>query len=94
MVKSACMHAGVGLLTTGGGGFTWGDALCIFSAVLFGVHKFRTETVTEQFKDETRELVAAQLFIVAVISSLVCVPELVDVVHGRSPGQQSRARPC
>ncbi|KAK9800334.1 hypothetical protein WJX73_004585 [Symbiochloris irregularis] len=79
--------AGVGLLTTGGSGFTWGDALCIGSAVLFGVHKFRTETVTAQFKDDTQQLVAVQLLVLAVISSIVCLPELVDVVHGRSPGE-------
>ena len=84
--NSTCCHAGVGLLTTGGSGFTWGDALCITSAVLFGVHKFRTETVTERFKSETRELVAVQLLVLAVISSVICVPELADAAHGRSPG--------
>ena len=79
--------AGVALLTTGGSGFSGGDALCIASAVLFGVHKFRTETVTDRFKSSTRELVAVQLFVLALISAVVCVPELYDAAHGQSPGQ-------
>ena len=36
---------GVGMLTSSGGDPTWGDALCIASAVLFGVHKWRSESV-------------------------------------------------
>jgi len=44
---------GVGLLTTSGGEFNSGDAWCIASAILFGVHKFRTETITSRFKSET-----------------------------------------
>lgn len=81
-----CCCLGVGLLTTGGTGFTSGDALCIASAVLFGVHKFRTETVTDRFKSSTRELVAVQLAVLAIISAAVCLPELADAAQGRSPG--------
>lgn len=74
------------MLTTGGSGFTWGDALCIASAVLFGVHKFRTETITERFRSDTQQLVALQLAVLALVSAVVCLPEIADAVQGRSPG--------
>eukprot|EP01025_Chloroclados_australasicus_P015140 TRINITY_DN1720_c0_g2_i1.p1 TRINITY_DN1720_c0_g2~~TRINITY_DN1720_c0_g2_i1.p1 ORF type:complete len:445 (+),score=42.69 TRINITY_DN1720_c0_g2_i1:161-1336(+) len=69
---------GVGLLTTSGGDFDVGDAWCIASAILFGVHKFRTESVTARFKSETRDLIAVQLFVLGVLSSLFTIPLIMD----------------
>lgn len=66
---------GVGMLTNSGGDPTWGDAMCIGSAVLFGVHKWRSEAVTSQVP-QTTELVAVQLAALAVASALFTVPEI------------------
>ena len=60
-----CGDAGVGLLTTSGVEPNIGDALCIGSATLFGVHKWRSETVTARFSDSTNELIAVQLLALA-----------------------------
>lgn len=38
------------MLTSSGGDPTWGDALCILSATLFGVHKYRSEIITAQVR--------------------------------------------
>eukprot|EP01023_Acetabularia_acetabulum_P024822 TRINITY_DN2388_c0_g1_i3.p1 TRINITY_DN2388_c0_g1~~TRINITY_DN2388_c0_g1_i3.p1 ORF type:complete len:415 (-),score=76.07 TRINITY_DN2388_c0_g1_i3:3178-4422(-) len=65
---------GVGLLTTSGGDFSVGDAWCIASAILFGVHKFRTETITARFKEETQDLIAVQLMVLATLSSFFTIP--------------------
>jgi drug/metabolite transporter (DMT)-like permease len=69
------VHAGVSLLTTSGGDPNWGDAVCILSAVLFGVHKWRSETITAQVSD-TSALVALQLAVLAGSSILLAVPEM------------------
>jgi drug/metabolite transporter (DMT)-like permease len=69
------MHAGVSLLTTSEGDPNWGDAVCIFSAVLFGVHKWRSETITARVAD-TPSLVALQLVVLAGTSVLLAVPEM------------------
>lgn len=66
---------GVGMLTNSGGDPTWGDALCIGSAVLFGVHKWRSESVTALIP-QTTELVAVQLAVLAVASAVFTLPEL------------------
>lgn len=72
--------AGVSLLTTSGGDPNWGDLYCVCSAILFGVHKWRSESVTHQFADETKELVSMQLFVLALVSLVLCTPEISDSV--------------
>jgi len=57
-----------------------GDLWCIISAVMFGIHKFRTESVTSCIQDTTA-LVACQLSIVAVSATLICIPEASTYVH-------------
>jgi hypothetical protein len=42
---------GVGLLTTSGGDFQVGDALCLGSATLFGFHKILVEKYCRQIDD-------------------------------------------
>eukprot|EP01026_Neomeris_dumetosa_P055725 TRINITY_DN5076_c0_g1_i3.p2 TRINITY_DN5076_c0_g1~~TRINITY_DN5076_c0_g1_i3.p2 ORF type:complete len:399 (+),score=36.97 TRINITY_DN5076_c0_g1_i3:1264-2460(+) len=69
---------GVGLLTTSGGDFDVGDGWCILSAILFGVHKFRTETITARFKSETQDLIAVQLLVLALLSSVFTLPLLIE----------------
>lgn len=77
---------GVGMLTNSGGDPTWGDALCIVSAVLFGVHKWRSESVTAEVP-QTTELVAVQLAALAVASALFTVPEIWSHVQTENTGQ-------
>ena len=79
------LPAGVSLLTSGGTGFNKGDALCVLSAFIFGQHKFRTETVTHQF-DNTQDLVAVQLAVLASCSFLATVPALAELLPNSSPG--------
>lgn len=69
------------LLTTSGGDPNLGDLYCIISAILFGVHKWRSESVTQQFSSSTTQLVAMQLFVLATVSCLLCVPEVVTSVQ-------------
>lgn len=66
---------GMALLTSGDGNLNYGDALCVLSAFLFGVHKFRTESVTANF-DNTDDLMAVQLFVLSILSLLVAAPEI------------------
>lgn len=80
--------SGVGLLTTSGVDPNIGDALCIGSATLFGVHKWRSETVTAKFTDSTNELIALQLLALAGAAALSSAPQLFDLAQ-QSPGQQS-----
>ena len=83
LTSSAC--AGVSLLTSGGTGFNKGDALCILSAFIFGLHKFRTESITQRF-DDTQDLVAVQLAILAFCSFLNTVPTLWHLLPNSTPG--------
>lgn len=73
------MSAGVSLLTTSGGDPNLGDAICVLSAVLFGVHKWRSETITSRVKDTTA-LVALQLAVLASSSILLAAPEAANFV--------------
>jgi len=71
---------GVGLLTGDGAGGgegapILGDFLCVLSAFFFGVHKWRTEKYTTELED-TGELMAMQLGVLAGASMLLLVPEL------------------
>ena len=75
----------MGLLTSGGTGFNKGDALCILSAAIFGLHKFRTESITARF-DDTQELVAVQLVVLSLFSALATVPALLEILPNNSPG--------
>lgn len=81
--------AGVGLLTTSGADPNIGDALCIGSAALFGVHKWRSEAATARHNDHTSELIAVQLLVLASASALYCTPELLSQLS-QGPG----ARPA
>ncbi len=76
----------MGLLTTSGVDPNIGDALCIGSATLFGVHKWRSETVTAQFKDNTNELIAVQLLALASAASLFAAPEMLQLA-AQGPGK-------
>ncbi|CAL8471255.1 g10797 [Coccomyxa elongata] len=69
---------GVGLLTTSGADPNVGDALCIGSAALFGVHKWRSETATARHSASTNELIAVQLLVLAAASALLCAPEFLQ----------------
>ena len=80
------MAAGVGLLTTSGVDPNIGDALCIGSATLFGVHKWRSETVTSRFRDSTNELIAVQLLALAGAAALFCAPEMLELA-AQGPGR-------
>lgn len=68
---------GVGLLTTSGTEANVGDLWCILSAILFGVHKWRSEETTAKFPDQTKELVGLQIWVIMLASCVYCAPELV-----------------
>ena len=59
---------GVALLTGDAGNFNSGDAWCILSAVVFGVHKWRTEALTSDL--QPLPLMAGQMFVVSFLSLL------------------------
>ena len=65
------------LLTTSGGDPNWGDAICVLSALLFGVHKWRSESITSSVEDTTA-LVALQLAVLAGTSMALAIPEASD----------------
>jgi predicted nicotinamide N-methyase len=69
----------VGLLTTSGADPNVGDALCIGSAALFGVHKWRSETATARFADATSELIAVQLLVLASAAAAFSLPQLAAI---------------
>lgn len=83
MYRAPCTAAGVSLLTTAGGDPNLGDLICVASAVLFGVHKWRGEKVVSQF-DDAQALVALQLFVLAASSNVLAVPELIDLAQVHS----------
>jgi hypothetical protein len=62
-----------------------GDAACIASAALFGVHKWRSEGATSRFADVTNELIALQLAALAAAAALVSAPDLARLL-ARGPG--------
>eukprot|EP00232_Nephroselmis_pyriformis_P017294 CAMPEP_0182897240 /NCGR_PEP_ID=MMETSP0034_2-20130328/26770_1 /TAXON_ID=156128 /ORGANISM="Nephroselmis pyriformis, Strain CCMP717" /LENGTH=254 /DNA_ID=CAMNT_0025031147 /DNA_START=72 /DNA_END=833 /DNA_ORIENTATION=+ len=71
-MAAAMATAGVCLLESGGGSFdpTMGDALSLASAVLFGVHMWRTEHLSEDLPESaTLPLIATQLATVAIVST-------------------------
>ena len=80
-----CADAGVGLLTTSGVEPNIGDALCIGSATLFGVHKWRSETVTARFADSTNELIAVQLLALASAAAVFSAPQVFHLAE-QGPG--------
>jgi len=47
---------GVALLTTSDATPNYGDGLCILSALLFGIHKWRSETASTRFRENTQVL--------------------------------------
>lgn len=75
----------MGLLTTSGADPNVGDALCIASAALFGVHKWRSEAATARHSESTNELIAVQLLVLASASALFCTPELLGQIS-QGPG--------
>ena len=79
----------MGLLTTSGVDPNIGDALCIGSATLFGVHKWRSETVTAKYKDSTNELIGVQLLALAGAASIFSAPQLFELAR-QGPGED----PC
>ena len=85
------VSVGVGLLTSGGSGFNKGDAMCILSAGIFGLHKFRTESITARFED-TQELVAVQLVILSLFSALATLPALYELLPNNSPSAAHRGQ--
>lgn len=73
--------SGVGLLTTSGVEANVGDLWCILSAIMFGVHKWRSEETTARFEDQTKELVALQIWVLMISASLYCAPEFLATVQ-------------
>eukprot|EP00951_Prasinocladus_malaysianus_P026122 scaffold230774_cov27-Prasinocladus_malaysianus.AAC.1 len=53
-ISAAMAMAGVGLLTTDGTMPNMGDAWCIVSAMVFGLHKFRSEAITRENPEGTK----------------------------------------
>jgi drug/metabolite transporter (DMT)-like permease len=70
-------YSGVGLLTTSGGDPNLGDAYCILSALLFGVHVWRSESISCAISD-TAALCALQLAVLAGASLVLAIPEMTD----------------
>jgi drug/metabolite transporter (DMT)-like permease len=64
-------------LTTSGGNPNWGDAYCILSAILFGVHVWRSETISCSIPD-TSALCALQLAVLAGASLVLAIPETAE----------------
>ena len=75
------------LLTTSDAAPNSGDGLCILSAVLFGIHKWRSETATLRLQENTQELVAMQLGSLAALASAVEAPRIYKLVQHNSPGK-------
>lgn len=82
-IAAAVALLGVGCLTTSGADPNVGDLWCILSAIMFGVHKWRSEELTAQF-EETTELVSVQIFFLALASLVYCGPELWDTIQNNS----------
>jgi len=82
---------GVALLDWGGEGLaiSSGDLLCIASAMIFGVHTVRMEEATTRFPEDSQELAALQIAVVALGSIIWEAPELLAV--GRDGGLEGLA---
>ena len=52
---------------------------------MFGVHKWRSETATVRFVENTQELVAIQLGTLAVLANIFEIPKYLELLH-YSPG--------
>lgn len=85
-IAAAVALLGVGCLTTSGSDPNIGDLWCIISAILFGVHKWRSEALTGQF-EETTELVAVQIFFLALAALVYCIPQFWHTIQDDSWGQ-------
>jgi drug/metabolite transporter (DMT)-like permease len=73
---AAVAVAGVALLTSDGGAPpTVGDAACVASAVVFGLHKWRSEALTDAHRDATAALVGGQLAVLAAASAVAAAPD-------------------
>jgi drug/metabolite transporter (DMT)-like permease len=77
---------GVALLTTSDSTPNYGDGLCVLSALLFGIHKWRSETATSRFRENTQELVAMQLGTLALAANVCELPKYLALSHN-SPEQ-------
>ena len=53
---------------------------------MFGVHKWRSETATIRFVENTQELVAIQLGTLAVLANIFEIPKYLELLH-YSPGK-------
>lgn len=84
-IAAAVTLVGVGCLTTSGADPNIGDLWCIISAILFGIHKWRSEALTGQF-EETTELVAVQIFFLALASLVYCIPQFWHTIQDGSWG--------
>lgn len=73
--------AGVSLLTTSSGSANWGDFWCFASAVMFGVHTWRSECITVTLPDATIELVSGQLLVLGIAATVLAGPEILNVYH-------------
>lgn len=80
----------MGLLTTSDATPNVGDALCVLSAVLFGVQKWRSESATLKYAANTQELVAVQLGTLALAACVLQAPHVFQTVTTQSPGESQR----
>jgi drug/metabolite transporter (DMT)-like permease len=77
--SAAAALFGISLLTGEGGAPNLGDLFCVASAVFFGVHKWRGETIVSGVED-AKSLVALQLGILGMCSIALAAPEFVDTL--------------
>lgn len=83
---AAVAVAGVALLTSDGGAPpSVGDAACVASAVVFGLHKWRSEALTDAHRDATAALVGGQLAVLAAASAVAAAPDAAASVAGGAP---------
>lgn len=77
--SAAAALLGISLLTGEGGQPNLGDLACVVSAVLFGIHTWRVEAIVSEVND-AKGLAALQLGVLGLTSTLLAVPELIDLV--------------
>ena len=85
MTHRVVANSGVALLTTSDSAPNYGDGLCVLSAILFGFHKWRSESSTLRFKDNTQELVAVQLGTLALAANIFELPNVLPMLS-KPPG--------